>query len=87
VIDEHRNKIPHLPCRAQSTGDGIEHAAFPLAGNGRIFQHPPQRIAFLEQRLDAAQFLQYARGIEQVAFGHRDIGESPGVCAHHGSHG
>jgi hypothetical protein len=71
----------------QSLRDGVEHGAFPVAGNGRIFENAPQRIAFLEQGLDAVQFLEHARGIEEVALRHRDIGEGAGVSADDGSHG
>ncbi len=76
-----------MSCRAEALGDGVEHGALAVSRDGWILQDAAQLIAFLEQGFDAVQFLHYARGIEEVAFFHHNIGEGTGVGSDYGSHG
>src|SRR5580704_8549858 len=87
VVGDHGDEIPDLPCGAQTLGDGIEHRAFSVSGNGRVLEDPAQRVAFLEQSLDGAQFLEGAGGIETAACLHYYIGERSGVDTDDGGHG
>jgi len=45
MIGDNGHEIPNLASGAETCGNGIEHGAFPVSGNGRVFKNAAQRIA------------------------------------------
>src|SRR5208337_764344 len=71
----------YLSGRTQPRGDGIEHGAFAVAGNGRVFEDAAQGIAFLEQGFDAVQSRQRAPLLHRRRRGHRCRLRKPWLAA------